>query len=109
MNTFFTSIFFIVGAFIIGTIASSIIFSLLLVLLIILLYPSKKESSLKTCEACGKGKLHPKVHTEEITNRNGVKSFSYSYSKCDFCGAQLADASDLKYNIEQYKKFKENG
>lgn len=48
---------------------------------------------LKTCDLCGRGRLHPKVKTED-----GLTGLTLHYSVCDVCGSEQADSEQLRLN-----------
>ena len=60
------------------------------------------------CSACGKGKLTEEIEDVQVVINGKQHSVKSKFSICDYCGSELANAKQLKFNKEQVEKIKNN-
>jgi len=57
------------------------------------------------CEACGEGSLHPQISWNEVEYKGRKGKICRHHSVCDKCGADLADADEMRLNRREWRRF----
>lgn len=64
-----------------------------------------RERKALPCEACGEGSLHPQASWNEVEYKDRKGKIRHHHSVCDKCGADLADAEEMRLNRREWRRF----
>lgn len=64
------------------------------------------SNRIESCPICGTGNLHSHVGKEDVEYKGCWEVISLSYSVCDVCGSEQADASQTRQNKRAMLAFK---
>lgn len=64
-----------------------------------------KERRAQPCDACGEGTLRPQTGWSEVEYKGRKGKIRHYHSICDACGADLADAEEMRHNRREWRRF----